>query len=172
MIFWFIGISGAGKTTLGSHLCDYLDTKGIPNYRLDGDEVRAVFDGDLGYSSADRETNIKRIILAAYVLDRCGIVGIICNIAPFERLRTLAREKITGYHEIFLRKDLHASKENDVKGVYADNLGRSDLVGVEIGFDEPQNPDLIIEVDRESVEESFHKVVEYVERVIRNESGL
>ena len=163
MLIWLIGISGAGKTTLGLRVKEYFDNKNRLAYLLDGDEARAVFDGDLGYSKEDREANIKRIILAGYVLDRCGIAAIVCNISPFQHLRDLARRKIAGYHEIYLKKDLDISRKNDVKGVYAENQGKTGLVGVEIGFDEPQYPDLVIEVDKESVEASFSRIIQYIE---------
>ena len=168
MVIWLIGISGAGKSTIGVRLRDYINQKNIPNYLLDGDEVRAVFDGDLGYSREDREANIKRIILAAYALDRCGIVTIVCNISPFEHLRELARRKISGYNEIYLKKDLAISRENDIKGVYAGNQGKTDLIGMDIAFDEPLHPDLVIEVDNESVDESCQKVIKYIESRILN----
>ena len=163
MVIWLIGISGAGKTTLGLRLQEHFKSKGNQSYLLDGDEVRAVFDGDLGYSREDREANIKRIILAAYALDRCGIAAIVCNISPFQHLRDLARTKITGYHEIYLKKDLNVSMKHDVKGVYGENQGRTDLIGLEIGFDEPLHPDLVIEVDKEPVGESLSKIIRYIE---------
>ena len=168
LVLWLIGISGAGKTTLGVRLRKYLNEKNVPNYLLDGDEVRAVFDGDLGYSREDREANIKRIILAAYALDRSGITAIVCNISPFEHLRALAREKIAGYNEIYLKKDLDISRDADVKGVYSANQGKSDLIGVDIGFDEPLHPDLVIEVDRESVEDSHNRIIQYLESRMKN----
>lgn len=168
MVIWLIGISGAGKSTIGLRLREYLNQKSIPNYMLDGDEVRAVFDSDLGYSREDREANIKRIILAAYALDRCGIATIVCNISPFEHLRVLARKKILGYSEIYLKKDLTISRQNDVKGVYSGNQGKTDLIGVDIGFDKPLHSDLVIEVDKESVEESCHRVIEYMESRLTN----
>ena len=91
MILWLMGISGAGKTTIGRRLKQYLDQEQIKNYLLDGDEVRDLFDRDLGYSDQEREANIKRIILGAYLLDKNDIVGIVCNISPLEHLRALAR---------------------------------------------------------------------------------
>ena len=73
MIIWLIGISGAGKTTIGRKLEAHFNELGVKNYLLDGDEVRDLFDRDLGYSDAEREANIKRIILGAYLLDRNDI---------------------------------------------------------------------------------------------------
>ena len=162
MIIWLIGISGAGKTTIGRKLERHFKEIGKKCYLLDGDEVRDLFDRDLGYSDADREANIKRIILGAYLLDRNDIIGIICNIGPLEKLRQLARKKIAGYNEIYLKKDLQISMKNDVKGVYQQNMGKTQLVGIDATFDEPQTPDLVLEVDKMSEEETYMAVLNYI----------
>jgi adenylylsulfate kinase len=157
-----MGISGAGKTTIGKRLKEYYDSINKKNYLLDGDEVRNLFDNDLGYTNYDREMNIKRIILGAHILDRNDIIGIICNISPFEKLRVLSRKKIAGYNEIYLKKDINISMKNDVKNVYADHLGKTEVVGIDIGFDEPQKPDLVLEVDKLTEEETFEQVKQYI----------
>lgn len=162
MIIWLLGISGAGKTTLGRRLEEFYKKKGLKTYLLDGDEVRELFENDLGYTNADREANIKRIILGAYLLDRNDVLGIICNISPFQHLRDLARRKIAGYNEIYLKKDIQISIKNDVKGVYKDNIGKTDIVGLGQSFDEPVNSDLCIEVDRMTEEESFQVIRKYI----------
>lgn len=162
MVIWLIGISGAGKTTIGKKLEQHFNSIGKKNYLLDGDEVRDLFDRDLGYSDADREANIKRIILGAYLLDRNDIIGIICNIGPLEHLRCLARKKIAGYHEIYLKKDMKASMEKDVKNVYKDNLGKTQIVGIDATFDEPLHADMILEVDHMTEEETYQAVLDYI----------
>ena len=164
MVFWLIGISGAGKTTIGRRLAAYFAEKDVKHYLLDGDEVRAVFDGDLGYSTTDREANIKRIILAAYALDKCGIVTIVCNISPFEHLRRLARDKIAGYKEIYLKRDVTAAMNADVKGVYGKNAGEAEIIGVNIEFDEPKAPDLTLDTNALSEDETFERLIQYMEK--------
>lgn len=162
MIIWLIGISGAGKTTIGRKLEKHFKEIGKKCYLLDGDEVRDLFDRDLGYSDADREANIKRIILGAYLLDKNDIVGVICNIGPLEHLRQLARRKIAGYNEIYLKKDLNISMKNDVKGVYQENLGKTQIVGIDATFDEPQTPDIVLEVDKMTEDETYAAVLDYI----------
>lgn len=162
MIIWLIGISGAGKTTLGRKLEDFYKSRGFKTYLLDGDEVRELFENDLGYTDADREANIKRIILGAYLLDKSDIIGIICNISPFQYLRELSRRRIAGYNEIYLDKDIHVSMENDVKGMYREHVGKTDIVGLGQRFDEPVSCDLRIAVDSMTEEESFEMIKKYI----------
>ena len=162
MIIWLIGISGAGKTTIGRRLEAHFNEIGVKSYLLDGDEVRDLFDRDLGYSDAEREANIKRIILGAYLLDRNDIVGIVCNISPLEHLRALARRKIAGYNEIYLQKDLSISMKNDVKGVYKENAGKTQIVGIDATFDRPQHPDLVLEVDKQAEDETYRAILDYI----------
>lgn len=162
MIIWLMGISGAGKTTLGRKLEKFYRDKGLKTYLLDGDEVRDLFENDLGYTDSDREANIKRIILGTYLLDKNDIIGIVCNISPFQELRDLARRKISGYNEIYLDKDIRISMEKDIKGVYKENLGKTDIVGLGQRFDNPVNCDLRIKVDEMTEEESFELIKRYI----------
>lgn len=170
MVIWLIGISGAGKTTLGNRLKEYLDLSGRKSFILDGDVVRDFFDNDLGYSQQDRVANIKRIMLAAHVLSFNGVTAIVCNISPFENLRAFSRLKIKDYIEIYLKRDLHLSQCNDVKGMYGKNAGKTEIVGVDMLFDEPLHSDLTIDTGCEDVEESLRKLVAYLNAKYPGES--
>ncbi len=101
-------------------------------------------------------------MLSTYVLEKNDIIPIVCNISPFEDLRDFARDKFDDYHEIYLHKNINIAKSNDVKGVYKDNLNVTSIVGVDMIFEEPQHSNLIIEVDKEDVEESFQKIIKYL----------
>ncbi len=162
MVIWLIGISGAGKTTLGTRIEAYLKSQNKNCYMIDGDDVRNLFDNDLGYTHDERVQNIKRIILAGYVLAQNGVVPIICNISPFEELRKFARRKLDSYNEIYLNKSIEKSRKNDAKGLYRDNIGKTKLIGIDIPFEEPQNSDLTVEVDEEEISESMDKIISFL----------
>jgi len=163
MVVWLIGISGAGKTTLGNKVKNYYDNKKISSFILDGDLVRDFYDNDLGFSKDDRVANIKRILLSAYVLEKNGVIPIVCNISPFEFLRDFARDKFDDYHEIYLKKDLNVAKSNDVKNIYKEHITKTDIVGLDLKFEEPKNSDLVLEVDEEDANDSFRKIKKYLE---------
>tara|TARA_B100000029_G_scaffold439696_1_gene456412 strand:- start:3327 stop:3833 length:507 start_codon:yes stop_codon:yes gene_type:complete len=158
MVVWLIGLSGAGKTTLGSKVKDLFDEQNIRSFVLDGDLVRNFFNNDLGYSEAERRQNIKRIMLAAAVLEKTDIVPIVCNISPFEDLREFARGSFDQYIQIYLRKDIQNAQQSDVKNVYKDHQDKTPIVGLDLGFDEPQQSELVIDVDGDTVEESFNRI--------------
>jgi adenylylsulfate kinase-like enzyme len=166
MVIWLIGISGAGKTTLGAKVHDYFISKNIKSFILDGDVVRNFYDNDLGFSKEDRTANIKRIMLSAYVLEKNKIIPIVCNISPFEELRNMARKKFDSYHEIYLKKKLEDAKKNDVKNIYENNIDKTELVGINLVFDKPLNSNLIINVDFESPDESFKKILNYITKFL------
>jgi len=159
MVIWLLGISGAGKTTLGLKLKEYFDNKGVKSFILDGDVVRSFFDNDLSYSIDERRQNIKRILLAAHVLEQNGVIPIVCNISPFEDLRQLARKKLNNYIQIYLKKSLSNAQTDDVKNIYRDNISKSMIVGIDFEFDYPLTNELEIPVDIEDVQESFSRII-------------
>ncbi len=158
MVLWLLGISGAGKSTLGNKLKEHCDQLQKKSWIIDGDSIRDFFDNDLGFEREDRVQNIKRIMLAAHVLSKSGVIAIVCNISPFEELRQFARKKLKNYQQIYLKKNLDDSRRDDVKDVYKNHVGKTPVVGMDLQFDEPQDSDLVLDVDNETVDESFQKI--------------
>jgi len=162
MVIWIIGISGAGKTTQGKMIQKYLDKNKIKNYLIDGDEVRDFFDNDLGYSSKDREINIKRILLSAYLLEKNGIVPIVCNISPYDELRVFAQKKFKKYIQIYLKKDINIASKSDVKGVYKRNLNKTDIIGIDEEFEKPSTKTFTIDVNKYNEKQTYKKIKNYL----------
>ncbi|AXH10888.1 adenylylsulfate kinase [Malaciobacter halophilus] len=156
MVIWLLGISGSGKSTLGKELKNYFDNNNINSYIIDGDIIRNFYENDLGYTKEDREANIKRILLSAYILEQNNIIPIVCNISPFEQLRDFARRKFDNYFEIYLKRDINNIKNK--KTVYKDK----NVVGVDIKFEEPKNSNLIIDTNKLTKEESLNHILKYL----------
>ncbi|MDD5439068.1 MAG: adenylyl-sulfate kinase [Candidatus Omnitrophica bacterium] len=164
MVIWLLGVSGAGKSTLGELLMEYCVKKGRKAYMIDGDFVRSFFKHDLGYSRGDRMENIKRIILAAYAVSQSGTIAIISNISPFEELRDFCRENVPDYNEIYLKRDITVCKKKDTKKMYRDNIGKTAIVGMEVAFDEPQRSDLVVDIEKQTVAQSFATICSYLKK--------
>ncbi len=168
MVFWLLGISGAGKTTLGIKLKELFEESGKDVFLIDGDFVRDFFDNDLGYSKEDRAAVTKRMIFAAYSLSKNNIVTIVCNITPFEELRQFARKKLNGYNQIYLKRDTKTCKENDVKNMYKLNNGKTEIVGIDLQFDTPINNDLMLDTDAQEIDESLAAIKEFIQKKYEN----
>jgi adenylylsulfate kinase-like enzyme len=164
MVIWFIGVSGSGKSTHGKLLREFIERTGRPCCLIDGDTVRDFFENDLGYTKEDRMANIKRIIFGAHLLAEAGIATIVCNISPFEELRSFARKKIKGYNQIYLKKELNRCVASDVKNVYRNNRGKTDLVGIDIQFEEPLSNDLVVDINRLNIDEAFAAIVAFLKK--------
>jgi len=164
MVIWFIGISGAGKTTLGKRLQQYFDAAQKKSFLIDGNLARSFFDNDLGYSKEDRVANIKRITFAAHVLRQGDVITIVCCISPFESLRELARKCIKDYNEIYLQRSMELAQKNDVQQMYQNNMGKTEIVGIDLEFETPKQSDLVIRTDEETEEESFERVLAYLRK--------
>ncbi len=159
------GISGSGKSTLSKLLVEYLNTYGNRRaYLMDGDLIRSFLDNEKKYSPSDRKEVSKMIALAALTLTENNIDVIVANIAPFKETRDFYRRKFPNYIEVYLKLDLRVAIEKDVKGVYQDNLTQKEpnIVGLDIPYEEPDNPDVVIYPYKETVEESISKILSYI----------
>lgn len=173
MIIQFCGLSGSGKTTLAKKVKEHFDATQINIEIIDGDEYRNNLCKDLGFSKEDRHTNIRRLSFVAGKLAKYNVIPIICAISPYEEIR---KEIATSYPDvktIFIKCSLAELIHRDTKGMYAKALlpdGHADkiknLTGVNDPFEIPESPDLTIETDKESPEESAQKLIDFIERLI------
>jgi adenylylsulfate kinase len=168
---WFTGLSGAGKTTLTNALVPQLKARGAQVEVLDGDEVRTNLSKGLGFSKEDRDTNIRRIGYVSRLLARNGVGVIAAAISPYREIRDEVRGFIEGdgavFLEVFVKASLDALVERDVKGLYKKALAGEikQFTGVSDPYEEPLRPDLVVETDRETVEESAAKILAKLEEL-------
>nr|WP_274532217.1 adenylyl-sulfate kinase [Ktedonobacter racemifer] len=163
---WFTGLSGAGKSTLSDALEKRLRQHGRNVEILDGDIVRTHLSKGLGFSREDRDTNIKRIAFVCGLLTRNGVVCISAAISPYREAREWARQEIGNFVEIYVKCPIEVCRDRDVKGLYklVDEGKIKNFTGVDDPYEEPEHPELIIETNTETIEESMqrilHKLVE------------
>src|SRR5918994_7858004 len=163
---WFTGLSGAGKTTISKLVEDELRNRGSRLEILDGDVVRENLSKGLGFSKEDRDTNIRRIAFVADLLSRNGVPVITAAISPYREIRNEARELMDGrFIEAYVKASVVACEERDVKGLYAKARAGEikEFTGVSDPYEPPENPELVLETEHQSPEESAQQILTYLE---------
>ncbi|XP_030131596.4 bifunctional 3'-phosphoadenosine 5'-phosphosulfate synthase 2 isoform X2 [Taeniopygia guttata] len=166
---WLTGLSGAGKTTIGFALEEYLVAHGIPCYSLDGDNVRHGLNKNLGFSAQDREENIRRIAEVARLFADAGLVCITSFISPFTKDRLNARKihEAAGlpFFEIFVDAPLNICESRDVKGLYKKARAGEikGFTGIDSEYEKPKAPELVLKTNIASVSECIQQVVELLQ---------
>src|SRR6266513_6474627 len=154
---WFTGLSGAGKSTLSEAIEERLKERGRNVEILDGDVVRTHLSKGLGFSREDRDTNIKRIAFVCGLLTRNGVATISAAIAPYREAREWARTEIGNFVEVYVKCPIEVCRQRDVKGLYrlVDEGKIKNFTGIDDPYEEPEQPELIVETDKETLDESL-----------------
>jgi adenylylsulfate kinase len=157
---WLTGLPSAGKTTIAYELAGRLREEGHRVEVLDGDEIREFISAGLGFSRTDRHTNVQRIGFLAELLARNGVKALVPVIAPYtdsrEAVRKRHQEGGAAYIEVHVATPVEVCSVRDVKGLYAKQAAGelSGLTGVDDPYEEPETPDLRIESQHQTVQES------------------
>ncbi len=167
-VLWFTGLSGSGKSTVAKKLEQRLFERGCRTLYLDGDNLRHGLNGDLGFNDADRAENIRRAGEVARLGYSHGQMALCCFISPFQKDRDFARALVPAgrFFEIFVKCDLEVCKRRDPKGLYAKALRGEiqDFTGISSPYEEPPNPELVVETDLQSTEDIVDKIVDELVR--------
>jgi adenylyl-sulfate kinase len=164
---WFTGLSGAGKSTLANMVAEELRQRGHRVEVLDGDEIRTNLSKGLGFSKEDRDTNIRRIGYVARLLSRNGVIAITAAISPYREIRDEVRRSHDRFVEVFVKCSLEKLVERDVKGLYKKALAGeiASFTGISDPYEEPHRPELVVESDRETVEQSLTRLLHTLENL-------
>ncbi len=166
-ILWFTGFSCAGKSTLAYKVEERLFERGLRAYVLDGDNVRTGLNGDLGFSAEDRKENIRRIGEVAKLFVDAGLIAMAAFISPYEKDREFVRSIVEDdeFIEIYVKCSLEVCEQRDVKGFY--KKARAGIIknftGIDAPYQEPENPEIVVETDKITVEKSVEKIMNYLE---------
>ena len=159
---WFTGLSGAGKSTVSNIIEAELKKRDLRVEVLDGDVIRTHLSKGLGFSKADRDTNIRRIGWVCEVLSRNGVVAIAAAISPYREIRDEVRGKVGRFVEVYMECPVPILADRDVKGLYKKALAGEikNFTGVDDPYEPPVRPEVVCHTDgRETPEQSAAKVI-------------
>ena len=170
-VFWLTGLSGSGKSTMAKQLERQLFNEGFMVQVLDGDNVRAGINNNLGFSEDDRKENIRRIAEVAKLFSTSGVVTICSFVSPKNNLREMAQHIVgDAFHLVYISSSLKKCEERDVKGLYAKaRKGEiKNFTGIDAPFDIPSSPHLTLDTERDTIEGStaslYHYAIKHIKK--------
>lgn len=170
MTIWFTGLSASGKSTIAVALEQHLLHQKKSAFRLDGDNIRFGLNKDLGFSPKDREENIRRISEVALLFASSTSIAITSFISPYKADRDMARELHKKHNpelpfvEVFVDTSVEECAKRDPKGLYKKAMSGEikEFTGVSAPYEAPENPEIHIQGDKCSIEESVKRIVDYL----------
>ena len=170
-VIWLTGLSASGKSTLAMAVERRLFARGCFVYVLDGDNVRAGINKDLGFSAEDRAENIRRVAEVAALFADAGAIVVTAFISPFRKDRDAARAAAgSAFHEIYVNADLATCEARDPKGLYrrARSGEVKEFTGVTAPYEPPESPELVVDTSKHSIDECVEQLYAYAYSVTRN----
>jgi adenylylsulfate kinase len=163
-VVWLTGLPASGKTTIARSLEEELRGKGLYVEVMDGDEVRQGLSKGLGFSKDDRRTHAMRVAYVSKLLSRNGVAVIVALISPYRSFRDTIRKDIDDFIEVFIKCPVDECAKRDPKGLYAQAYAGeiTDFTGVDDPYEDPENPELVLDTHAESTEESVGKVLAWL----------
>ena len=167
VVIWFTGLSGSGKSTLAHAVEEILFNKGCRTFVLDGDNVRHGLSSNLDYSNKDRKENIRRIGEVTKLMMKAGLIIMTAFISPFKEDRISVRNLIPDgdFIEIYCKASLETCETRDIKGFYKRARAGEikNYTGIDSPYEVPDNPELIIDTDKETLDESVSRIVSFLQ---------
>ena len=165
-LLWFTGLSGSGKSTIANVVEQKLFQQGIKTYTLDGDNIRKGINNDLSFSPEDRTENIRRIAEVANLMIDAGLVVLAAFVSPYKKDRENIKSivKDVNFVEIFINTSIEECERRDVKGLYKKARAGEikNMTGISAPYEAPENPDIEIKTEDESIEAAAQRIVDYI----------
>ena len=166
VVIWFTGLSSSGKSTIARAVEERLFERGHLSYVLDGDNIRHGLNKNLGFSPEDREENIRRIGEVAKLFADAGFVTMTAFISPYRKDRNRNRELLQKgeFSEVFVKVSLDVAEERDPKGLYKKARAGEikEFTGISAPYEEPLNPELILDTDKLDLTQCQDAVIRYL----------
>ncbi|MBN2408414.1 MAG: adenylyl-sulfate kinase [Candidatus Aminicenantes bacterium] len=164
---WFTGLPCSGKSAVADRVAEILRGRGRRVERLDGDIVRQDLTRDLGFSKEDRDENIRRVTFVAKLLTRNGVAVLTSFISPYREVRARSRREIGNFIEVYAKCALEECIRRDVKGMYQKAIRGEikEFTGISDPYEEPENPEILLQTDKETIEESVAIVLKKLEEL-------
>ena len=166
-VLWFTGLSGAGKSTLANEVERELFERRIRSYVLDGDNIRHGLNKNLAFSPEDRMENIRRIGEVSKLFVDAGLFTLTAFISPYRKDRDTVRAMFEEgeFIEIYVKCAVEVCEDRDPKGLYKKARAGEikEFTGISAPYEEPDAPEIVIETDKQSLEESVAQVVDYLQ---------
>jgi len=162
LVVWLTGLSASGKSTIAVEAEKILNSMGKAVYRLDGDNIRFGLNSDLGFSEQDRFENIRRISEVCALFQDAGLIVIASFISPLAKMRQMAREKAgKDFMEVYVKADVQTCMKRDPKGLYKKALNGEiqDFTGISSPYEEPVNPELVLDTQNNSLDDCVTQLV-------------
>lgn len=163
---WFTGLPCSGKTTIADVLAKDLKERGMKVERLDGDIVRKSLTRDLGFSKEDRQMNIERVTFVSKLLTRNGVAVLCTFVSPYNVIRRESRKEIGEYILVYVKASPEECAERDVKGMWAKAKAGEikNFTGYDDPFEEPDNAQIVVDTEKETVEESKQIILDWLDK--------
>ncbi|GGZ60339.1 adenylyl-sulfate kinase [Mesonia mobilis] len=166
LLIWFTGLSGSGKSTLANQVEVALHEQGLRTYVLDGDNIRRGLNTDLDFTPEGRKENLRRIAEAAKLFIDAGVVTLAAFISPLQKDREKIKQIVgkENFIEIYVKASVEACEKRDVKGLYqkARNGEIKNFTGISAPYEEPENPDVIVNSEKETIAESIQIIMDQI----------
>jgi adenylylsulfate kinase len=164
---WLTGFSGSGKSTIAVAVERELTNRGRLAFVLDGDNIRHGLNHNLGFSHEDRTENIRRIGEVSKLFSEAGVIIFASFISPYRSDRDAVRALVGAgnFVEVFVDASLDTCERRDVKGIYKKARAGEipEFTGISAPYEAPESPELVLDTNRQSVEESVGEIVEYLD---------